>query len=336
MEKAYAGVNNFYLMVIAFVAGTMALIYTKAIMIPFVISFFIFAIVSLLNRWFRERLRFPGWVAMTVTLVLFLVGAIVITVFMVNSVESVIKSSAIYRDQIGALVTEGMELLKEHGVELNEGLIRRELLKGSSLSFVTGLTGGAIGIMTNVVLVFIFTLFLLAGEGPVRQHSLIEAIHLKVARYITTKSFTSLLTAILVGLLLLSFGVELALMFAVLTFLLNFIPSIGSIVAVLVPMPVLLLQFGLDWKFWVIMAVSGSIQFSIGNLIEPKLMGENLNLHPVTVLIFLMFWGLVWGVPGMFLAVPITAIIKIIMERFEATRGYARLLSGDFSGGDED
>jgi AI-2 transport protein TqsA len=123
-------------------------------------------------------------------------------------------------------------------------------------------------------------------------------------------------------------GVELAVMFAMLTFLLNFIPSIGSIVAVIIPLPVILLQYGFGWQFWFVLAFAGMVQFVIGNVLEPKMMGESLGLHPVTVLLFLMFWGLVWGIPGMFLAVPITAILKIVLCRIPTTVPVANLLAG--------
>ncbi|MCB0357914.1 MAG: AI-2E family transporter, partial [Bdellovibrionales bacterium] len=80
-----------------------------------------------------------------------------------------------------------------------------------------------------------------------------------------------------------------------------------------------------------VLVFTGLIQIIIGNVIEPKLMGESMNLHPIAILLFLMFWGVVWGVPGMFLAVPITAILRIIFSRIEMTRPLANLISGQIS-----
>ncbi len=117
-------------------------------------------------------------------------------------------------------------------------------------------------------------------------------------------------------------------MFAILTVLLNFIPNFGSVIATLLPIPVLLLQYGLGWQTMTVITLLFAIQFCIGNLVEPKMMGESLDLHPVTILLFLMFWGLVWGLPGMFLAVPITAILKIILSRIETTLPLSELLAG--------
>jgi len=111
-----------------------------------------------------------------------------------------------------------------------------------------------------------------------------------------------------------------------------FIPTIGSIVATVIPAPVVLLQFGFGWQLWIILAVSMAIQFTIGNVVEPKLLGERMDLHPITVLLFLMFWGLVWGLPGMFLAVPITAVLKIILSRIDTTEPLAELMAGRIGG----
>jgi len=118
-------------------------------------------------------------------------------------------------------------------------------------------------------------------------------------------------------------------MFAVITFFLNFIPNIGSLIAILLPAPVAILQFGLGFKFAMLMIILGGIQFAIGNVLDPKLMGENLGLHPVVVLLALLFWGFIWGVPGMFLSVPMTAIIKLILSRYPATKPVAGWLEGN-------
>jgi AI-2 transport protein TqsA len=114
----------------------------------------------------------------------------------------------------------------------------------------------------------------------------------------------------------------------VLTVLFNFIPTLGSILVTVLPVPVILLQFGFGWQLWVIFAASVLIQVTIGSLLEPKLLGERMDLHPITVLLFLMFWGLVWGLPGMFMAVPITAVIRIVLSRIDATKVLAELMAG--------
>lgn len=115
----------------------------------------------------------------------------------------------------------------------------------------------------------------------------------------------------------------------VLALLLNSVPNIGPIVASLLPVPLILLQpdASLAWMVLVIV-LTGIIQLVSGNVIEPKLMGNSPDLHPVTVLVALMLWGMVWGVVGMFLATPITAAVKILFSKIEASRPIAELLAG--------
>ena len=180
--------------------------------------------------------------------------------------------------------------------------------------------------------IIIFVLFLIMGEGDGEPKSaLIREIMSKISQYVVSKLALSVLTGVLVGIILAVCGVELAFMFAILTVLLNFIPSIGSMIATVLPLPVILLQFGLGWQFFVVLLLSTIIQFILGSVVEPKVMGEGMDLHPIAILLFLMFWGLVWGIPGMFLAVPITAILKIILSRIKTTHGISELLAGRLS-----
>ncbi len=111
-------------------------------------------------------------------------------------------------------------------------------------------------------------------------------------------------------------------------FLLNFIPSIGSVVATLLPLPVALIQFDSGVMIALVVLLPGVVQFTIGNIVEPLIMGEGLDLHPVVILMALVFWGLLWGVVGMLLAAPITAVLRIVFARLRITRPLADLMAG--------
>src|SRR4029079_83953 len=120
--------------------------------------------------------------------------------------------------------------------------------------------------------------------------------------------------------------------FAFLVFLFTFIPNIGPIIATLLPLPVAVTQFHDPWMILAAVAIPGAIHMSIGNLVTPKLMGRGMELHPVTVLLALAFWGLIWGIVGMVLAMPICATLRIVMSRFNTTRPLANLLAGHLPG----
>ena len=179
-------------------------------------------------------------------------------------------------------------------------------------------------------------LFILAGESRAEiKNPLVREINHKISRYLLTKLGTSLSTGFVVWVVLFAFRVELAFMFAILAVFLNFIPSVGSIFATIIPLPVVWLQYGFDWRFMAVLLLTTLTQIIIGNIIEPKLMGQTMGLHPVTVLLALAFWGLLWGIVGMLLAVPIVAMLRIVLSHFGTTRALAGLLAGRLPGTDE-
>jgi AI-2 transport protein TqsA len=177
----------------------------------------------------------------------------------------------------------------------------------------------------------IFMIFLLIGRDPGAAPSggVWSEAEARVKRYITTKLLTSAATGILVGAVLGFLDIDLAMVFGLFAFLLNFIPSIGSIIATLLPLPVILVSPEISTTTAVLaIALPATIQMTIGNGIEPYFMGTSLDLHPVVILLALILWGALWGIVGMLLATPITAVMKILFERMELTAPVAELLAG--------
>ncbi|UCF15441.1 MAG: AI-2E family transporter, partial [Phycisphaerales bacterium] len=211
----------------------------------------------------------------------------------------------------------------------NEPLIR---IPTATVRRVLADTASSImGVISNGLLVLIFMIFMVAGQGTYKapKGSLWWEVEVRIKRYVLTMIVTSGITGFLVGFVLYVLKVNFAWMFGFLAFMLNFIPNIGSIIATILPLPVALIdpQLGIVSKA-LVLAIPGSIQFVIGNLLQPKMMGESLDLHPVVVLLSLIFFGTIWGIIGMFLAVPITAVVKIFLQRFGYTRVIADLASG--------
>jgi AI-2 transport protein TqsA len=181
------------------------------------------------------------------------------------------------------------------------------------------------------VLVLILVAFLLRGgsTAPQTRDPIWREIEAKIERYLVTQVTISAATGTLVGLILYVLGVDLALVFGFLAFLLNFIPSVGSIIATLLPLPIILISPESSWTIAILaLALPGTVQLLIGNVVGPAVMGESLDLHPIAILLALIFWGVLWGVVGMLLATPITAVLKIMLERYELTRPVARLMAG--------
>ncbi len=329
METPYSRINNICLIVLAATAIICALIYTKSILIPFVIAIFLYAVITPMIKYFNSTLKFPKIISTSLAIFVVILFATIMIMVVTNSLQDFFLGAEIYKDKMASFIEQGTLRLSEMGIKADGSYIRKELKELPVFVMAQKFTGGVLSLFSNLILILIILLFLLAGEGKAESHSnFFSEIQLKISRYVSTKLFTSLTTAILVGAVLLFLKVELALMFVVLTFLFNFIPSFGSIIATLLPLPVLAIQFGFGFQFYVALILSGAIQFLIGNIIEPKIMGESMDLHPVTIIVFLLFWGLIWGLPGMFLAVPITAVLRIVLGKIETTKVVAELLAG--------
>lgn len=193
-----------------------------------------------------------------------------------------------------------------------------------------------------IVLLYMIFIFMEQGtfEKKVRALTTTEAnyanwglavgeVAKKLNAYVVIKALMSLLTAVISLAVYWAFGVQFALFWALLVFVLNFIPVIGSIIAWFLPMIVVV--FG-DYSLVQVLSIGFlllGVQQLVGSIIEPRIAGDVLNLSPLVILLSLAFWGALWGVLGLFLAVPLTVVLTSILSRFRGTRWVAILLSRD-------
>ena len=199
-------------------------------------------------------------------------------------------------------------------------------------------------ILGSGVLILIYILFLFLEQGNFNRklsaltasrgkeqdvRRIIDQVRDDIRKYISIKMFTSTLTGLLSYVFLLGAGVDFAGVWGLLIFLLNFIPTVGSIVATIFPVMIALAQSEGYVLPLTVLAGIGSLQILIGNILEPRLMGTSFNLSPVIILFNLALWGYIWGIPGMFLCVPFLIIITIVLSHFPRTRPIAVILSSD-------
>ncbi|MDA3810589.1 MAG: AI-2E family transporter [Spirochaetaceae bacterium] len=154
----------------------------------------------------------------------------------------------------------------------------------------------------------------------------IESLQRSVSTYMTIKVIVSATTGLIAGIVCMAFGVKFPVFFGFLTFLFNFIPSIGSIIATIPPVLMAIIQFDTYQRVIFILIILGLVQMTIGNFIEPKIMGDRLRLNTVTVIFGLVFWGIIWGIPGMLLSVPLLVILKLILEYSDTLSVVARIM----------
>lgn len=317
------------LVLLAVVGAALILHYTQYIMIPFIVAILISTLASPVLDFQVLRLKFPRILAAAVTLLLVMAVLAVLCLFATQAIQMIISTTSRYSDNLIHFVNRMFQNLDEWGVKVE----KEEIITGIRNRIprlVQNTFGTMMGFITSFLMTTIFIIFLLGGRNPhVIRGGVYADIDLRIRRYIATKVAVSVVTGILVWIILSAFRLELAPVFGMLACLLNFIPSLGSIVATLLPIPVAIAQFQSPWLVFLVVLVPGMVQMLIGNFIEPKLLGKGMNLHPVTILLSLAFWGLLWGFVGMFLAVPITAIIRIIFMRFETLKPLGKLLAGE-------
>jgi AI-2 transport protein TqsA len=155
-----------------------------------------------------------------------------------------------------------------------------------------------------------------------------EQVNSAVVNYLKAKVRSSLFLAVPVSAVLAVLGVKFALLWGVLTFLCNFIPYLGSVVAYVLPVGFAFLCFGPVWQAFAVAGALLALHALSAALVEPLLLGKAVGISPLVILVSLALWGLLWGVPGMFLAVPLTVVAIIVMDQFESSRSVARLLKG--------
>ncbi|MDR1684269.1 MAG: AI-2E family transporter [Elusimicrobiota bacterium] len=326
--------NTISLLFVAAFCFVLALTYTRAVMIPLVISFFIFTMMTPIIGFFRGKLKLPKWLAVIAAGVLVFVPLGLLIMFLVNSVTNFVQVAGTYQERLIQAFNWIVAFIESLSVPLPQEALNIQtitsLISGQQVTnFLRGFGGVTLQIVSYSTLVLIFVFFFLIGSGTTNiTNNVVREVQNKISAYMYIHIVASLLTGFLVWLVYISVGLELAAVFAVLTIFLNFIPNVGSIMAVLLPLPIAIIQFNFGPQFWLVLALTSVIQFLIGNIIEPKFLGDGLDLHPVTIVGSLVFWALIWGIPGAFLAVPITSTARIILSQSEPTRWFAEILAG--------
>ncbi len=316
------------LVILTIIAVASVLTYTKPVLVPFVFAIFTYAIFAPIIYWIQVHLRLPRTLAISVAIA-GVIGVIVsVIVIMFPALKQLITGISGYEYYLANILSSIEEQLPS-GIQIDKEFILAQAKEFNPISYVRDFTQQTFYIIGNLTLVLIYTAFMIVGDQNAQIKSpLIRTIMIKTFEYTIKKLFLALAAGVVFLIMLGSFQVDLALIFTLSAILLNFIPTVGPIIAVALPFPVVFYSYGFGWQFFVIFSVLGSMQFIIGNIVEPRVLGEIMDLHPITVLICLVFWALIWGLSGMFLAVPITAVLKIVFMRIEATQPFAEIMAG--------
>ncbi len=328
-------------LVVLFVAFYV-LVIARDLLIPLVLAVFIWYLINLLVRQL-DRIHVGDW-HLPRMLQFVLAGTVMVvavwlfTRMLTVNISQVIEAAPAYQANINRLISE---TFSRFGVDEPPALMAliSEINIGALLRGMASALGGLLG-NTGLVLVYLLFLFLeqrffrtkleAIFPRPEERDNMLEMladIDRDVATYIGIKTMVSAMTAAVSWIIMAAIGLDFAGFWAVLIFVLNFIPNVGSLIATVLPALLALLQFETLTPFLVVVIGVGATQVVVGNILEPNLMSRSLNISPLVVLLSLVLWGSIWGIPGMFLCVPITVVMMIVLYHFDSARWIALALS---------
>ncbi len=330
--SAFAPLNSICLLILAGTALTWILVYAKTILMPFTSALFLAMVLNTIARWSRKQWKVPYWIGILLGIMIFLGAAALSIIFVSNSITSFVEGMNNYTDKLNASLAWLMEMAQKADIQINDQFVNESLSRLPLFNMMRSMGGWVVSFISNTTLVSLFLIFLFMGRTTEHEKpTLTDIIEKQISYYLIVKLLVSLLAGLCTWIILKITGTEMAGMFAVLTLVLNFIPNIGPFIATLLPIPVLFLQHGFDWHIVTAIFLLTTAHFIIGNILETKWLGKGMDLNLLIVIASLIFWALVWGAMGALLAVPLTSIIKMILERSELTKPFAELLAGRLS-----
>lgn len=242
-----------------------------------------------------------------------------------------------YQERMDLLLGDAVNWLANKGIEVDPEKLVGSFDSSAILRLVSDTAMGVLGALSNLLLVILTIIFMLV-EGaslpakmrralgdPEADLSGFDLGAQRVQKYLAIKAWVSLGTAGLVWLLCFVAGVDFPLLWALVAFLFNFVPNIGSVIAAVPAIMLALVQFGVG-RAAIVGAGYIAINMVIGNALEPRLLGRRLGLSTLVVFLSLLFWNWVWGPVGMLLSVPLTVIVKILLEHSDSLKWVAVLL----------
>jgi len=318
------------------------LIIGRSILLPLVVAiviwYLLIRLVALFSKIPLTDVEIPLWISLILAV---LVTGFIVHVFISlisHSIYGIIEQAPQYQAKVKALIAWVNKLL---GANLQINKLFQNI---NFTSIFSNLAVTLTNVASNIGIIIVYVLFLvleyktfdskikvISGDDKkyATAREIIDHISFDINAYMKIKTGASLLTAVTSFIALYAFGISYAQFWAVLIFILNFIPTIGSIIAVAVTLLAVSIHFDSLSMFALLAVIMIGVQFIVGNILEPKWMGKNLNLSPIIILLSLAFWGSIWGIVGMFLCVPLMTMLNIILSKFESTCALAAIFAAD-------
>jgi AI-2 transport protein TqsA len=345
--------SRFTYLLISLIALVVILVYSQTYIVPFIIAMIIWFIIHELRENIQQvpfmRKNFPMWLQSMIGFFIIIGVLIGVGQLLYISMSGLTENIEEYQTNFEIVM---FQISAEVGIDVM-GLMTNYSSDTDYAALATGAMGSVSSILGDSFLILLYVLFLLIEEAIFPQklnvlygdrerydktQGLFQKMDKSISKYLSLKSFVSFLTGLFSYLAFLIFGLDGAIFWALLIFVLNYIPTIGSLIATIFPAAFAILQFAEITPFFYILVVVGLIQVVIGNVLEPKIMGNSLNISSLVVLLSLTIWGAIWGIAGMILSVPITVMMIIVFEEIPSLRPIAIMLSesGNLGVGNEE
>jgi len=307
----------------------------EAIVVPCLLAIFITVLCAPFLIWL-QRHRVPNWLALTVVLAGMLLVVLVVTTIIGGSLDSFRRSLPHYQQQLMHRLTFALDTARAHGIAVPADLTAL-VSPGVLMQLTVRLLSTLRNMLADSLLIVLIIGFILAEATALpakmqaafgRHTTLISTagqFSVAAQRYLMTRMAISAVNGVSWGIWLAVLGVDFAAMWGVLMFIMYFVPTIGAVLALLPPLMLALVMFGVVRA---LLVVAGFLLFQLvySTILEPRLLGNSLGLSPLVVFLSLVFWGWVLGPIGMILSVPLTSLLKIAFESSAHLRGYAILL----------
>ncbi len=340
-HSSHPPAGQFLLTTAAFVIVVAGMRTAEPILVPLLVSIFLAIISASPVFWLRQK-GIPSPLAVFGVVVGILSVGVVCILIIGTSLDDFSEAIPRYQARLTQEIEPMIHWIQELGFQPDKDILLKSIDPGASMRLVAKMLSGLGNVFTNSFFIFLTVIFILfeassfqkkvgtAFGDPKGTFSQAKKIADAVNDYLAIKTLVSLGTGVMVALWMWALGIDFPLIWGLLAFLLNFIPNLGSIIAAIPPMLLGYIQFGIGH---LLLVATGHVAINLifGNVVEPKLMGRKLNLSTLVIFLSLVFWGWVWGPVGMLLSVPMTMVVKIVLESRPSTRWISILLESEAS-----
>ena len=337
MTTQQAPIAKFLIVFAAFVIVVSGLKMASSLVVPFLLAVFIAMIVSPLLAWLKQR-RVPGSVAILLIISLILAMGLVLAAVVGSSVDSFRQDIPVYSAKLSVISESIQQGLTQRGLAIDAEQWQNSFDPSAVMRWVGSTLASFGNVMTNSVLILITVIFILAentsfgdklrlARGDKSSQAWLAELSSSIHSCLAIKAGISAVTGILIYIWLTILGVDYAVLWGLIAFLLNFVPTVGSFIAAVPAVLLALVQLGVGSAGLTLLGFV-VVNFIMGSAIEPRWMGKGLNLSPLVVFVSLVFWGWILGPVGMLLSIPLTIIVKIALAANKDTQWISVMLGG--------